>query len=131
MLDVCVLGTGGMMPLPKRHLASCMLRYNGKNILIDCGEATQIAIRKMGWSFKHIDLILFTHFHGDHIGGLPGLLLSMGNSDRREPVKIVGPPGVEKVVNHLRVIAPELPFHIDYIELEKPEQELWFEDFRI
>ena len=131
MLDICVLGTGGMMPLPKRHLASCMLRYNGRGILIDCGEATQIAIREQGWSFKQIDIILFTHFHGDHIGGLPGLLLSMGNSDRTAPITIVGPTGVEKVVNALRIIAPELPFAIDFIELEGTEQELWFEEFRI
>ena len=68
MLDICLLGTGGMMPLPRRHLTSLMARFNGSNILIDCGEATQVAIKKKGWSFKSIDLILFTHYHGDHIG---------------------------------------------------------------
>ena len=131
MLDVCLLGTGGMMPLPRRHLTSLMARFNGSNILIDCGEATQIAIKEKGWSFKAIDLILFTHYHGDHIGGLPGLLLTMGNSDRTEPVNMVGPRGLRKVVDSLRVIAPELPFYINYIELEEDNQELWFGDFRI
>ncbi|MBR5932182.1 MAG: ribonuclease Z [Lachnospiraceae bacterium] len=131
MLDVCLLGTGGMMPLPRRHLTSLMARFNGSNILIDCGEATQIAIKEKGWSFKSIDLILFTHYHGDHIGGLPGLLLTMGNSDRTEPVNIVGPRGLRKVVDSLRIIAPELPFYINYIELEEDFQELWFGDFRV
>ena len=82
MLDVCLLGTGGMMPLPYRWLTALMVRYNGSSVLIDCGEGTQIAIKEKGWSFKPIDVICFTHYHGDHISGLPGLLLTMGNADR-------------------------------------------------
>ena len=82
MIDVCLLGSGGMMPLPYRWLTSLMVRYNGSSLLIDCGEGTQIAIKEKGWSFKPIDVICFTHYHGDHISGLPGLLLTMGNADR-------------------------------------------------
>ena len=119
MLDICLLGTGGMMPLPNRHLTSLMARYNGSSILIDCGEGTQVAIRKKGWSVHSIDVICITHFHGDHISGLPGLLLSMGNADRTEPVTVVGPKGLERVVSALRVIAPELPFELHFIELEE------------
>ena len=112
MLDVCLLGTGGMMPLPYRWLTALMVRYNGSSVLIDCGEGTQIAIKEKGWSFKPIDVICFTHYHGGHISGLPGLLLTMGNADRTEPLTLVGPKGLERVVNSLRVIAPELPFSI-------------------
>ena len=122
MLDVCLLGTGGMMPLPKRWLTSLMLRYNGKGILIDCGEGTQLAIKQQGWSFHCIDVICFTHYHADHISGLPGLLLTMGNADRTEPVTMIGPKGLQRVVSSLRVIAPELPFEINYIEI--PENEI-------
>lgn len=122
MLDVCLLGTGGMMPLPKRWLTSLMLRYNGKSILIDCGEGTQLAIKEQGWSFNPIDVICFTHYHADHISGLPGLLLTMGNADRTEPVTMIGPKGLQKVVSALRVIAPELPFDIKYIEVTENEQ---------
>ncbi len=122
MLDVCLLGTGGMMPLPNRWLTALLTRYNGSSLLIDCGEGTQIALRKSGWSFHPIDTICFTHFHGDHISGLPGLLLSMGNADRTRPVTLIGPKGLETVVSALRIIAPELPFELEYHELTQSEE---------
>ena len=131
MLDVCLLGTGGMMPLPGRFLTSLMVRYNGSNLLIDCGEATQIAIKKKGWVFKPIDVICFTHYHADHISGLPGLLLTMGNAERTEPLTMVGPRGLERVVNALRCIAPELPFEIRYHELTEPEEHLVINGYHI
>lgn len=124
MLDLCLLGTGGMMPLPYRWLTSLMLRFNGSSLLIDCGEGTQIAIREKGWSFRPLDIICITHFHGDHISGLPGILLAMSNSDRTEPLTMIGPKGLEKVVKALRVIAPELPFEIRFIELTEPQQQI-------
>lgn len=124
MLDVCLLGTGGMMPLPYRWLTSLMLRCDGSSLLIDCGEGTQIAIKEKGWSFKPIDVICLTHYHADHVSGLPGLLLAMGNAERTEPLTIIGPRGVDRVVNSLRVIAPELPFEIRFIELTERQQEM-------
>lgn len=123
MLDVCLLGSGGMMPLPRRWLTALMTRYNGSSLLIDCGEGTQVAIKEKGWSFKPIDVICFTHYHGDHISGLPGLLLTMGNAERTEPLVLIGPKGLERVVTALRVIAPELPFPIEYREIAGPLQE--------
>lgn len=131
MLDVCLLGTGGMMPLPYRWLTALMTRFNGSNLLIDCGEGTQIAIKEKGWSFKPIDVICFTHYHGDHISGLPGLLLTMGNADRREPLTLIGPKGLERVVNALRVIAPELPFAIQFMEIEGAEQVFEMKGYRL
>lgn len=119
MLDVCLLGTSGMLPLPNRWLTSLMTRYNGSSLLIDCGEGTQIAIKEKGWSFNPIDVILFTHYHADHISGLPGLLLTIGNSDRKAPVTLIGPKGLIKVVNSLRIIAPELPYELQFIELSE------------
>jgi ribonuclease Z len=122
MLDVCLLGTSGMMPLPGRWLTALMTRLNGSGLLIDCGEGTQITIREKGWSFHNIDVICFTHYHGDHISGLPGLLLSMGNADRTQPVTLIGPRGLERVVNSLRVIAQELPFELHFMELNAQEE---------
>ncbi len=109
------------MPLPYRWLTSLMTRYNGSSLLIDCGEGTQIAIQKQGWSFKQIDTILFTHYHADHISGLPGILLAMANADRRESVLLAGPKGLERVVGGLRSIVPELPFALEYQEMTVPE----------
>ena len=119
------------MPLPYRWLTALMVRYNGSSLLIDCGEGTQIAIKEKGWSFKPIDVICFTHYHGDHISGLPGLLLTMGNADRTEPLTLVGPRGLERVVNALRVIAPELPFPIKYVEITEPEQTFEMNGYRL
>ena len=99
------------MPLPYRWLTSLMVRYNGSSLLIDCGEGTQIAIKEKGWSFKPIDVICFTHYHGDHTSGLPGLLLTMGNA--------------------LRVIAPELPFPIIYKEINGPEEVFELNGYRL
>ena len=131
MLDVSLLGTGGMMPLPHRWLTSLMLRYNGKSILIDCGEGTQIALREKGWSPNPIAVICFTHFHADHISGLPGMLLTMGNAERKDPLLLIGPRGLTKVVNSLRIIAPELPFETRCMEISGNEQIFSFDGFQI
>ena len=124
MLEVCLLGTGGMMPLPKRYLTALALRHNGDTILIDCGEGTQMALREKGWSPNPIAIICFTHYHADHISGLPGMLLSMANAERTEPVLMVGPAGLKRVVDSLRVIAPGLPFEIRYRELKEAEERI-------
>lgn len=131
MLELCLIGCGGMMPLPYRRLTALMARYNGSSILIDCGEGTQIGIKQRGWSFKPIDVICFTHYHADHISGLPGLLLTLGNADRTEPLLLIGPRGLERVVNSLRVIAPDLPFAIHFHELTEKEENIDMGDYRI
>ena len=131
MFEVCLLGTGGMMPLPYRWLTSLIVRYNGSNVLIDCGEGTQVALRDKGWSPKPIDVILFTHYHADHISGLPGMFLTIGNSDRVEPITLIGPKGLKKVVESLLVIAPQLPFELKYIEIESDSQRIDYKDLHI
>ncbi len=131
MLDICLLGTGGMMPLPYRWLTSMMARCGGSNLLIDCGEGTQIALKEKGWSPKPIDVICFTHYHADHCSGLPGLLLTMGNAERTEPLTLVGPRGLRRVVEALRVIAPELPFELQYIELTEAREQLHIGPYQI
>lgn len=118
MLDVCLLGTGGMMPLPDRWLTSLIMRHNGSNMMIDCGEGTQITMKMLGWSYKAVDYICFTHFHADHISGLPGLLFAIGNAGRTEPMTLVGPLGLQRIAEGLLLIANDLPYEIKYIELD-------------
>lgn len=118
MVDICLLGTGGGMPMPYRDLSSLLINFKGRKILVDCGEGTQVAMRKVGWGFKSLDIILITHCHGDHIIGLPGLLSTIGNSGREKPITIVGPVGIKEVVNGLRVACPYLPYEL--IVLENP-----------
>ena len=117
MLECCTLGTGGALPLPDRALASLYVRVGGHGLLIDCGEGTQVGIRKVGWGFRHIDGLLLTHFHGDHCGGVPGLLLSMTKAGREEPLHIWGPAGLRRIIDGLRVIAPALSFPLALHEL--------------
>ena len=119
------------MPLPYRWLTSLMARFNGTSILIDCGEGTQIAMKEKGWSPKPIDVMCFTHYHADHISGLPGMLLTMGNAEKTTPLLMIGPKGLARVVNALRVVAPELPFELRYMEITDAEQSFDFDGFRI
>ena len=128
MIDVCLLGTGGTQPLVNRWLTSLMVRYKGHAVLIDCGEGTQIAAQEAGQTLKPVDKILITHLHADHISGLPGLLLTMGNMGRTEPLSIIGPVGTERTVNALRSIAPNLPFEVYVSELDSQEELMYFLD---
>lgn len=119
------------MPMPGRFLASMLLRLNGKMILVDCGECTQVSLKILGWGFKSIDAICITHFHADHISGLPGMLLTIGNAGREEPLTIIGPEGLEYVVEGLRRIVPELNFPIRFVEFTEKENSLTFGEYHI
>ena len=117
MLEFCTLGTGGTLPIPERALSSLYVRVNGRSLLIDCGEGTQVGIRKLGWGFRCLDGMLLTHYHGDHCTGLAGLLLSLEKAGRDEPFHIWGPKGLTRVVEGLCVIVPPLSFAVMLHEL--------------
>ena len=96
MIDVTLIGTAALVPVPNRALTCAHISCSGHTILFDCGEGTQVAARKAGVSLIHVDLIALTHYHGDHIFGLPGLLQTMGSMGRTEPLTIVGPKGIHE-----------------------------------
>ena len=117
MVDICLAGTGGMMPLHNRWLTSCYMEYNGKAILIDCGEGTQVALVEAECKLSKLETLFITHFHADHISGLPGLLLSLGNYSKKTPLYIYGPKGITEIVNNLCCICGKLPYEIIIKEL--------------
>jgi ribonuclease Z len=117
MIDLVLLGTGAMVPLPNRWLSSLLVRVNGSLVLFDCGEGTQIAMREVGWGFKRLDAIVLSHHHADHVAGLPGLFHTLANSGRTEKVRIYGPPGTGDIVRALRSIAVELPYPMEVYDI--------------
>lgn len=112
MPEICLLGTGGMLPLKNRYLTSLFIEHNGKGILIDCGEGTQVAFAEHDCKLSRIETILITHGHADHVTGLPGLLLSLGNCSRTSPLEIYFPAGWERVMKNLLSVCDCLPFEI-------------------
>jgi ribonuclease Z len=123
MLDVCLLGTAGTIPLPSRRLSAALVRVGGSLVLLDCGEGTQVALRERGWGLRRLKAILITHAHADHVLGLPGLLLSLGFSGKGadEPLTVYGPPPLEEVLRGLLVVAPHLPYPLHLVTLSGGE----------
>jgi ribonuclease Z len=121
LIDICMLGTCGMMPLPGRWLSCALIRCGSTLTLVDCGEGTQIPWKSLGWGFRQLDAICFTHMHADHVAGLPGVLFMVAHAGRTEPLDIYGPPGTNYVVEGLRRIAAELPYPVQMHELKSGE----------
>ena len=112
MIDICMLGTCGMMPLPGRWLSSALVRCGSTLTLFDCGEGTQIPWKALGWGFRQLGAICFSHMHADHVAGLPGILFMVAHAGRTEPLDIYGPQGMNYIIEGLRRLAPELPFPV-------------------
>jgi ribonuclease Z len=117
VLDVCLLGTGGMMPLPDRPLSAALFRVGSDTVLFDCGEGTQVNWRLSGMGFRPTSTVLLSHVHADHVAGLPGILFQIAFSGRTDPVTIYGPRRTTEIVTHLVSIVGYLPFELKVIEL--------------
>ncbi len=122
MIDICLLGTYGMMPMPNRWLSCALVRCGASLTLFDCGEGTQVPWKSLGWGFRQLGAICFTHMHADHVAGLPGVLFMVAHAERTEPLDIYGPPGTAYVVEGLCRIAADLPFPLHIHELKSGEQ---------
>lgn len=117
MIEFCTLGTGGTLPLPERALSSLYIRVNGRAMLVDCGEGTQVGIRRLGWGFRCLDGLVLTHFHGDHCTGIVGLLLSLDKAGRDETFHIYGPVGLKRIIEGLCIVAPQLRYPVQLHEI--------------
>ncbi|MBI9103432.1 MAG: ribonuclease Z [Spirochaetales bacterium] len=131
-LEVFVLGTGGMMPLPNRHLTSVLIRREGELFLFDCGEATQISLRKLNLKWKKISAIFISHTHADHVTGLPGILMLSSQVDRDDPLYIFGPPKIKDYIESSRkVLDMYINYEIRVVEINEPGMIYEGDDFKV
>lgn len=110
-MEAFILGCGGMMPLPYRHLTSVLLRRDGDLFLFDGGEGTQVSLKRLNLKWKKIDAIFVSHTHADHVTGLPGILMLSSQVDRTEPLYIYGPPKIKEYIETSRSV---LDMYINY-----------------
>ena len=118
MLTITLLGTAATMPLPDRALTAALAECGGHALLFDCGEGTQAAARRAGVNLMKLDAICLTHYHGDNIFGLPGLLQTLGCQGRERPLTIYGPEGLGKIWPALRTLAGPLPYPVRAVQLD-------------
>lgn len=128
-LDVLFLGTAGSSPSPRRGLPATLVRRGGDRLLIDCGEGTQ---RQLMCSVGLIELedLFLTHFHADHVLGLPGILKTFALRQRERPLTVHGPRGLARLFKVLDPVIGRVPFPVELVELE-PNDELSREGYRI
>ncbi len=119
MTKITFLGTSSMQPSKERNHPSILLTYNSENILFDCGEGTQRQMRIAGIKPSKITKICISHWHGDHVLGLPGLMSTMGTDQYAKKVQIFGPKGTKKYIEHML----KAFFSKDVIEFEIKEVE--------
>lgn len=116
MVELTLLGCGGNVPVPNRFLSSLFINYNGRKILVDCGEGTQVSLKINKCGFKDIDLICITHLHGDHTFGLPGLLSTIGNSGKTDELVILGPSGILDMIKAAKYMIGALTYPLRIVE---------------
>ncbi len=117
MIDITLLGTAALFPIPNRALTAAVLSCGGHSILFDCGEGTQTAARRFGVSLMKTDIIALTHYHGDHIFGLPGLLQTMNSMERVETLYITGPEGLTEALEPILKLTGWTAYEIKLLEI--------------
>lgn len=130
-MKVVFLGTSSVYPTKKRNHQSVALKYGPETILFDCGEGTQRQMKFAGLKLSKVSKILITHWHGDHVLGLPGVLQSLAMQDREEPIEIWGPKGSKKRIKHLlKAYAVDFPFSIEVHEVKNKKVQIVDEELK-
>jgi ribonuclease Z len=116
-LQVILLGTGAALPTPERRTSGTAFLYDGEMLLFDCGEGTQLQLRKAGLRHGRLSRIFITHMHGDHVIGLMGLLMTMELSGRERPIELYGPgPLPDYVTTSARLLSTGFRYPIIFHE---------------
>lgn len=132
IFQVTILGTSSALPTADRYLSAQLLTFRDKNYLIDCGEGTQIQLRRFKHSFQRISKIFISHLHADHFLGLPGLLSSMSLLGRENELQIFGPKGLKEFIDTtFKVSETWLNFPVRFIETQDKFKECIYEDEHI
>jgi ribonuclease Z len=116
-LSVAFLGTGGSVPSARRSTASVLIARGGERLMFDCGEGTQRQLQR-SFGLTQIDAVYLTHFHADHILGLPGLLKTYDLTDRQAPLTIYGPLGLHDLFKTLSRVIGKTGFKLELVELQ-------------
>jgi len=128
-IKLTILGCHSATPRTFAHPTSQYLEINNRSFLIDCGEGTQVQLRKYKIKFSRIDHIFISHLHGDHFFGLIGLIATFGLLNRQNDLHIFGPKGIKEIINlQLKLSNSWLKFGLQFHELESDESKLIFED---
>ncbi|MCT6870020.1 ribonuclease Z [Apibacter sp.] len=128
-MELTILGFNSAIPTIRTNPTSQLLRCGNENFLIDCGEGTQVQLRKAKVKFTSINNIFISHLHGDHVFGLIGLISSFHLLGRTEPLHIYGPRGIKKLIETQLLLTESINyFEINFIELTSQESELIYED---
>ncbi len=120
-LEVTFLGTGASAPSARRSTAAVLLARGGDRLLFDCGEGTQRQMQR-SLGLTQVDEIYLTHFHADHMLGLPGLLKTYDLTDREAPLRVFGPPGLKELFTVLRPLIGRLRYPLELEELKAGER---------
>ena len=115
-LQVTFIGTSASVPSAQRGTSATLIARGGARWLVDCGEGTQRQLLRSGLGLADVDAILVTHLHGDHFLGLPGMFKTYGLRGRERELLLVGPPGLDALLDTLQPVIGRLPFRLDVLE---------------
>jgi ribonuclease Z len=132
MFRVGILGVSAALPSFGRNPSGQVIKYDGVQFLVDCGEGTQMQIQKYHVRLSKLDAIFISHFHGDHILGLPGMLNTLSMQDRVAPLKIISPKGLQDFIQHFFTLSDSrIKYPIEFIEVTTDEKVLVWENEKI
>ena len=116
-LDIVFLGTAGSMPTAQRSPAALMIRRGGERLLFDCAEGTQRQLLRSSVGLVDLREVFLTHFHADHVLGLPGMLKTFALRGREQPLDVYGPRGLVDLMASLRRVVGRLTYEVRLVEL--------------